>query len=114
MIPAMKIALSDRPVLRRRSYPAAAFQPMRLLGLTRRECEVMRWVCDGKTDAEIGMILGISRRTVNHHVAHLLAKLGAENRTIAATLAHDYVVSPEAFRNGHGAVKDGASGTDAT
>ena len=52
-------------------------------GLTTRECEVMRWMEQGKTDKEIAIILGISHRTVGDHVRSILNKLGVENRTAA-------------------------------
>jgi DNA-binding CsgD family transcriptional regulator len=57
------------------------------LGLSKRETEVLSWVIQGKTDAEIGMILEISSRTVEKHVGRILHKLGAENRTTAASIA---------------------------
>lgn len=53
---------------------------------TRREREVWFWVSEGKTNDEIGIILGIGLTTVKTHVKHLLAKLGVENRTAAARL----------------------------
>jgi DNA-binding CsgD family transcriptional regulator len=57
-------------------------------GLSRREAEVLRWVAAGKTNWEIGMILGLSPRTVQKHLEHIFAKLGVENRTAAATWWH--------------------------
>jgi DNA-binding CsgD family transcriptional regulator len=54
------------------------------LGLTRREVEVLTLVADGKTNAEIGMILGTSPRTVQKHLEHIFEKLGVETRTAAA------------------------------
>lgn len=51
------------------------------LGLTRRETEVLTWVADGKTNAEIGLILGTSPRTVQKHLEHVFEKLGVETRT---------------------------------
>ena len=63
------------------------FLSWRRSGLTRRECEILRWVSEGKRDAEISVILGLSCRTVNHHVASVLQKLGVETRTSAATKA---------------------------
>ncbi len=51
------------------------------LGLTRREVEVLTWVTDGKTNAEIGLILGTSPRTVQKHLEHVFEKLGVETRT---------------------------------
>ncbi len=51
--------------------------------LARRESEVLHWLAQGKRDAEIAIILGISRRTVSKHVEHILAKLGVETRGAA-------------------------------
>ncbi|WP_294226453.1 helix-turn-helix transcriptional regulator [Prosthecobacter sp.] len=63
--------------------------PLRRAGLSRREAEVLHWMAQGKRDKEIAIILGISHRTVTHHVSAILAKLGVENRTAAvATLTH--------------------------
>src|SRR5574337_327476 len=54
------------------------------LGLTHREGEVLAWVTDGKTNAEIGVILGTSPRTVQKHLEHIYRKLGVETRMAAA------------------------------
>lgn len=51
--------------------------------LTGRENEVLLWIAEGKTNAEIAMILGISPRTVAKHVENLFVKLGFENRASA-------------------------------
>jgi DNA-binding CsgD family transcriptional regulator len=56
------------------------------IGLTRREIEVSAWMVEGKTNAEIGQILGIHPLTVKKHVEHIFQKLGVENRTAAAGL----------------------------
>lgn len=56
--------------------------------LTLRELEVLGWVAAGKTDAQIGAILGLSVRTVQKHLEHVYVKLGVENRTAAAMRAH--------------------------
>ncbi|MDE1904201.1 MAG: helix-turn-helix transcriptional regulator [Alphaproteobacteria bacterium] len=55
------------------------------LGLTLRQAEVLVWLAFGKTDAEIGNILGISPRTVSHTVGRVYRKLGVGTR-IGATL----------------------------
>jgi DNA-binding CsgD family transcriptional regulator len=55
--------------------------------LTAREAEVLRWVAAGKSDAQIGAILGISPRTAQKHLQRLYEKLGVENRTAAAMRA---------------------------
>jgi DNA-binding CsgD family transcriptional regulator len=57
------------------------------LPLTRRESEILAYVAVGKTNPEIGIILGISSRTVEKHVEHILARLGVETRTAAAASA---------------------------
>jgi DNA-binding CsgD family transcriptional regulator len=57
------------------------------LDLTRREGEVLLWVAQGKTNTEIGTILGLSPRTVQKHLEHIFEKLGVETRTAAVTLA---------------------------
>jgi DNA-binding CsgD family transcriptional regulator len=58
------------------------------LGLTRREAEVLAWVGQGKTNEEIGRILGISVRTVAKHLERMYPRLGVENRTAAAALVY--------------------------
>lgn len=57
------------------------------LGLTAREAEVLFWLSEGKTNADIGAILSRGTETVKYHVAHLLSKLGCETRTAAARTA---------------------------
>jgi DNA-binding response OmpR family regulator/DNA-binding CsgD family transcriptional regulator len=59
------------------------------LGLTPRQAEVLYWIAQGKTNAEIGVILGTSPRTIDKHVEQLLERLGAENRLAAAARAND-------------------------
>jgi DNA-binding CsgD family transcriptional regulator len=49
-------------------------------GLTVREAEVLELVSEGLTDSAIAARLVLSRRTVEHHVASILAKLGVASR----------------------------------
>ena len=58
------------------------------LGLTPREVEVLSWLVQGKTNAEIGVILHISPRTIQKHVERIFVKLGVENRIAAVALVH--------------------------
>ena len=55
--------------------------------LTPRETEVLSWVAKGKTNRDVGEILGMSPRTVNKHLEHVFEKLGVETRSAAAALA---------------------------
>ena len=55
--------------------------------LTAREREVMQWLAGGKTDRDIGHILGISPRTVHKHLQRIYEKLGVETRTAAVVRA---------------------------
>ncbi|PLC06142.1 helix-turn-helix transcriptional regulator [Variovorax sp. RO1] len=56
-------------------------------GLTPREGDVMHWLSQGKTDAEIAALLTISPRTVHKHLEHVYVKLGVETRTAAVMRA---------------------------
>lgn len=53
-------------------------------GLTTREHDALRYVAEGKTDWEIGVILGVSEATARFHVDNARRKLGAVNRAQAA------------------------------
>jgi DNA-binding CsgD family transcriptional regulator len=66
---------------------ATDLAPWRRKGLTRRQCEVLWWVREGKTNGEIAIILGVSRRTVDHHVAAILRALDVPTRVAAARAA---------------------------
>jgi transcriptional regulator EpsA len=51
--------------------------------LTEREREVLKWVYLGKSNIEIGLILGISPLTVKNHVQEILRRLNVQNRAQA-------------------------------
>ena len=61
--------------------------PLQKLGLTNREAEVLLWVSQGKSNAEIAIILASKVRTVAKHLERVFAKLMVENRTAAAHAA---------------------------
>ena len=72
------LILEEHPVLRPSLHDCT---------VTPREAEVLSWLAQGKTNDEIGMILGISSRTVAKHLEALYPKLGVENRTAAVAQA---------------------------
>jgi DNA-binding CsgD family transcriptional regulator len=57
------------------------------LGLTAREGEVLLWISRGKSNRDIGDILGMRPSTVTKHLEQIYTKLGVENRASAATIA---------------------------
>jgi DNA-binding CsgD family transcriptional regulator len=66
-----------------RPGPGKAKSPT--LALSPRESEVARWICAGKTNAQIAQILGISPRTVQKHVEHIFDRVGVDSRIALAT-----------------------------
>jgi len=78
----LQLLLEERPT-------ELTAEPLRTLGLTGRQAEVLLWVAQGKTNPEIGIILGLSAGTVHKHTEHIFEKLGVETRTAAAARAFD-------------------------
>jgi DNA-binding CsgD family transcriptional regulator/tetratricopeptide (TPR) repeat protein len=68
-------------------------------GLTARQVEVLRLLGQGCTNAEIASQLVVSVRTVDSHVAAVLAKLGAASRREAAARAAELGVLDAENRN---------------
>lgn len=64
-------------------------RPLHLL--TRRECEVLQMLADGKSNRGIGEALFISEKTVKNHVSNILQKMNVNDRTQAVV---------EAIKNG--------------
>ncbi|WP_102346678.1 response regulator [Bacillus sp. Marseille-P3661] len=55
--------------------------------LTRRECEVLQMLADGKSNRAIGETLYISEKTVKNHVSNILQKMNVNDRTQAVVVA---------------------------
>jgi transcriptional regulator EpsA len=66
---------------------ASRAEPVVPSQITEREKEILRWVRDGKSNQQIGEVLGISALTVKNHVQKILRKLGAANRAQAVAIA---------------------------
>ena len=91
-----RLALADLEKLGARPHADQAAALLRELGagtkpgprhsgeLTRREREVLELISHGLSNVEIGTRLFISPKTVEHHVGHILSKLGLRNRAEAA------------------------------
>jgi len=62
-------------------------QPLEALGLSPREAEILFWTAQGKTNAELGVILNISPATAKKHLENIYQKLGVENRQSATLKA---------------------------
>jgi DNA-binding NarL/FixJ family response regulator len=62
-------------------------QPLEKLGISSREAEILLWMAQGKSNADIGTLCGISVGTVKKHANHIFEKLGVEGRTSATLRA---------------------------
>lgn len=66
--------------------------------VTGRQLECLAWAGEGKTAIEIGIILGISARTVEGHLAKACEALGVRKRIQAAIRARELGVLPDVRR----------------
>jgi DNA-binding CsgD family transcriptional regulator len=88
------------------SRPSRAYGRMRwpatdLHGLTPREMEVLGLLVEGCSNQEIARTLVVAPRTVATHLEHVLGKLGAPTRTLAAVRAErDGLYVPQPARAG--------------
>jgi len=65
------------------SRPRNGSEVIDINALSDREHEVINWVSQGKSNEEIGTILGISRNTVKNHLKRIFAKMGVNARSQA-------------------------------
>lgn len=69
-------------------------RPLEALGLTPREAEVLLWVAQGKSNADIAVILGCAENTVKVHLSRVFEKQGFENRNAATVRTLEVLSSP--------------------
>jgi len=69
-------------------------RPLLKLSLTARAAETLLWLAQGKTNADIATILGITESTVKKHVQEIFEKLGVETRGAATVRALEVLGSP--------------------
>lgn len=63
-------------------------------GLTPREAEVLLWVAQGKSNADVASILGMAEATTKHHMGVIFGKLGVESRNGATLSALEVLSGP--------------------
>ena len=59
-------------------------------GLTDREIDVLRQLASGAADKRIAAELGITAKTVAHHVQHIYDKIGVRSRAGATLYALEH------------------------
>jgi DNA-binding NarL/FixJ family response regulator len=91
-----RLKRSDQQAKREFKPDFSSPQPLLSLGLTPRAAEVLLWVAQGKTNADIGLILSISESTVKKHLLEIFEKLDVETRSAAALRALEVLGSPAA------------------
>jgi DNA-binding NarL/FixJ family response regulator len=69
----------------------SSHEPLVKFGLTPRAAEVLLWVAQGKANADVGAILGMSESTVKKHLVEIFEKLGVENRSAAGLRALEVI-----------------------
>jgi DNA-binding CsgD family transcriptional regulator len=69
------------------SRPARVARPA---GLTEREVEVLRLIARGHANKAVAARLGISPKTVGHHIEHIYAKAGVTTRAGATLFAMEH------------------------
>ncbi len=82
-----RLRRSEQQVSREFKPDFSSFAPLLKLGLTPRAAEALLWLAQGKTNADIATILGITESTVKKHVQEMFEKLGVETRGAATMRA---------------------------
>lgn len=78
LLPHLHLALQRVGQQQRQARAGALARPV-----SAREMEILHWVREGKSNEEIGLILGISGLTVKNHLQRLYRLLGVSNRAHA-------------------------------
>ncbi|MFO1460229.1 MAG: response regulator transcription factor [Verrucomicrobiota bacterium] len=94
VLAAVETRLIRRQILQKAqtSLDFSSSLPLEALGLTPREAEVLLWVAQGKTNADVAAILNMAEKTVKIHLCHVFEKLHVETRTAAGLAAIEALV----------------------
>jgi two-component system, NarL family, response regulator LiaR len=74
-------------VLQNLRTPLSDSEQLEEVRLTLREMQVLQQLVEGKSNTEIGIILGVTANTIKGHVQQIIHKLKASDRTQAAVKA---------------------------
>jgi DNA-binding CsgD family transcriptional regulator len=85
IIPQLDAALRRVKCLKPAQLAAKPSNPRSIEILSEREQEVLHWVSQGKSNEEIGTILGISHNTVKNHLKRIFNKMGVTARSQAVS-----------------------------
>ena len=89
-----RLKRSEQQMRREFKPDFSSVEPLLKLGLTPRATETLLWVAQGKTNADIATILGITESTVKKYVQEIFEKLGIETRGAATVRALELLNSP--------------------
>jgi DNA-binding NarL/FixJ family response regulator len=94
-----RLRRSERQANREFKPDFSSSAPLLRLGLTPRAAEALLWLAQGKTNSDIGTILGITESTVKKHVQEMFEKLGVETRGAATVRALEVLNTPASSGN---------------
>lgn len=94
LVAAIKTRLSRARTVKKAIDRAGQFEPdftnhpalIQAFGLTPREAEILSWLAQGKSNADIATLLGNSEGTVKQHVGMCFRKMNVENRSSATLM----------------------------
>jgi DNA-binding NarL/FixJ family response regulator len=69
------------------SVKAAPKEPQNPWGLSDLEMDLLRYVAKGLSNAEVGSVMTLERRTVRTHLSHIYRKMGVNSHVEAVVLA---------------------------
>lgn len=95
LLAAVQTRLARAELLNQRLAESGGFHPdyssheplQGAFGLTPREAEVLLWVAQGKSNADVAAILGMSDKTAKQHLGVCFQKMGVESRNAATIMA---------------------------